>query len=76
MIFTRPGEARKVLFAGSVIIEFKEATASSTTTDDRFHVKFSVAQEHQGLDNQTGLQKFTAAHEKSYGATIKFTKLK
>lgn len=76
VIFTRPGEPRKVLYTGSVILEFKKAAAPSTTTNDRFHVKFNVAQEHQGIDNQTGSQKFTTAHEKSYGATIKFTKLK
>lgn len=75
VIFTRPGEGRRLLFAGSAIIEFKKA-ANSTITNDGFHVKFSVANAHRGIDNATGEQNFTADHERLYGATIKFTKLK
>ena len=74
VVFTRPGAGHRKLFAGSMIVEFKKA-ANGTTTNDGFYVHFSVAGEHQGYD-EAGNQIFTAAHEKMYGATIKFTKLK
>lgn len=73
IIFTRPGEAHRRLFGGSMIVEFKKA-ANGTTTNDGFYVHFNVVH-HQGYD-EAGNQKFTAAHEEMYGATIKFTKLK
>lgn len=75
VVFTRLGRAHGTkLFAGSVIVEFQKA-ANNTTTNDSFYVHFNVAREHQGYD-EAGSQKFTAAHEDRYGATIKFTKLK
>lgn len=73
IIFTRPGEAHRKLFGGSMIVEFKEA-ANGTTTNDGFYVHFNVVH-HQGHD-EAGNQRFTSAHEEMYGATIKFTKLK
>ncbi len=75
VVFTRLGRAHGTkLFAGSIIFEFQKA-ANNTTTNDSFYVHFNVAREHQGYD-EAGSQKFTAAHEDMYGATIKFTKLK